>query len=89
MALAVTSAVTAYSATLTIYYAIRPVPSSVPGWRNPLVLGMGLLFFLAPIAGILGLVLAGKRAAPGWLIAVIVIASMPLFLLGIMGGCAH
>lgn len=83
-ALTATSAVAIYSATVSIYYALRPVPPSVPGWQDPFVLDMAMLFFLAPVVGILGVVVAGKRAASAWLIAVIEIASLPLFLLGIM-----
>jgi hypothetical protein len=84
IALAVTSVIAGYSAAVSIYYGLRPTPSSVPPWKDPFVLDMALLFLLAPIAGVLGLILAGKRAAPIWLIAVIEIASVPLFLLGIM-----
>lgn len=84
IALAVTCAVAVYSAVLTIYFAIRPTPPRVPPWEDSFVLDMAMLFLLAPIAGILGLVLAGKRAGPGWLIAVIEIASVPLLLLGVI-----
>lgn len=88
VALAVTTAIAIYSATVSIYYAFGASTASLPPWKDPYVLDMGMLFLLAPIGCVLGLVVAGKRAGPAWLIAVIEIASLPLFLLGIMAGFA-
>lgn len=84
VALAVTTAVAIYSAVISVYYAFGASTSSLPPWKDPYVLDMGMLFLLAPVGAVLGLVVAGKRAGPAWLIALIEIASLPLFLLGLM-----
>jgi hypothetical protein len=85
-ALGTASATAAYAAGTCLYYTFRPPPASLPPWQDPQILNYALLFFLASIAIILGLISAGKRAAPGWLILVVELASVPLLLLGMMAG---
>ncbi len=69
-----------------LYFALRPY-RFVPGWEDPQVLTLGLLFLLAPIGMACGFAAVG-RGTPAWLICVIEIASLPLFLVGVMAGFA-
>jgi hypothetical protein len=69
-----------------LYYELRP-PHFLPPWQDPEILQLGLLFLLAPIGMIVGLV-ALVRGAPKWLIGIVEIASLPLFVVGIMAGSA-
>jgi hypothetical protein len=57
-----------------------------PG-QDPEILQLGLLFLLAPVGMILGVV-AGVRGAPQWLIWVVEIASLPLLAVGLMASSA-
>jgi hypothetical protein len=70
-----------------LYYELRPLSHFVPPWQDPEILQLGLLFLLAPIGMILGVV-AGVRGAPKWLIGIVEVASLPLFIVGIMAGSA-
>jgi hypothetical protein len=87
MALGVVSANACLAAGTVLYYEFRPPLSSLPPWQDPLILRLGLLFLLAPIGMILGVV-AGVRGAPKWLICVMEIASVPLLVVGLMAGAA-
>ena len=69
-----------------LYFVLRPY-RFVPGWEDPQVLSIGLLFFLAPIGMVSGFVAAG-RGTPAWLICIMEAASVPLFLMGVMAGSA-
>lgn len=87
-ALGTSAATAAYATWICLYYTLRPPNPSLPPWRDPQILDFGLLFLLAPIGMILGLITAGKRAGPGWLIWVVEIASVPLLFLGVMASSA-
>jgi len=87
VALGIVTANAAFAAWTCLYYTLRPTPY-LPPWKDPEILNFGLLFLFAPIGMILGAISAGRRNAPRWLIALMEIASLPLLLLGIMGGCA-
>jgi hypothetical protein len=82
-ALAITSANAALACGTFLYYELRPPTRFLPPWQDPEILQLGLLFLLAPIGMILGVV-AGVRGAPKWLIGVVEIASLPLFVVGLM-----
>ena len=87
VALGVVSANAALAAGAFLYYQLRPSPSWLPSWDDPQILTLGLLFLLAPIGMILGVV-AGVRGAPIWLICILEIESVPLLLIGLMAGSA-
>jgi hypothetical protein len=70
-----------------LYYEFRPPSHFLPPWQDPEILQLGLLFLLAPIGMILGVV-AGVRGAPKWLICIVEIASVPLLVVGLMAGAA-
>lgn len=53
----------------------------LPTWKDPQILTLGMLFFLAPIGTIVGF-LALARGAPKWLVCVVEIASLPLLVIG-------
>jgi len=55
----------------------------LPPWEDPQILSLGMLFLLAPIGMIVGLI-AGARGAPKWLICIVEIASVPLLVVGLM-----
>lgn len=87
LALGIASANAVLACGTFLYYEFRPSPHFVPPWQDPEILRLGLLFLLAPAAMILGVV-AGVRGAPKWLIGIVEIASLPLFIIGIMAGSA-
>jgi hypothetical protein len=72
-----------FAAFTFIYYRLKPPASPLPPWHDPLTLNLALLFLLAPVAIILGIV-AAVKAQPGWLIYVVEIASVPLFWIGLL-----
>jgi hypothetical protein len=59
----------------------------LPPWQDPEILHFGLLFLLAPIGMILGII-AGIRGAPKWLTCIVEIASLPLLVVGFMASVA-
>jgi hypothetical protein len=83
--LGVVSANAALAVGTFLYYLFRPSPSWLPPWEDPQILTLGLLFFLAPIGIILGII-AGVRGNPKWLICIVEIASVPLLVVGLMAG---
>lgn len=85
LVLGIASANAALACGTFLYY--DRAPHFLPPWQNPEILQLSLLFLLAPIGMILGLV-AGVRGAPKWLIGIVEIASLPLFVVGIMAGSA-
>ena len=62
------------------YYELRP-RGFIPPWQDREVLNLALLFLLAPVAMVLGLV-AGVRGTPKWLVGVVELASVPLLVVG-------
>jgi hypothetical protein len=84
-ALCVVTANAILAAGVFLYYDFKPSP--LPPWQNPQTLTLSLLFLLAPIGMIVGLV-AAFQGAPKWLICVVEIASVPLLLVGVMAGNA-
>ena len=84
VALGIVSANGALAAGTFLYYELRP-PSHLPPWQDTEILQLGLLFLLAPVGMILGVV-AGIQGAPKWLICIVEIASVPLFVVGLMAG---
>jgi hypothetical protein len=87
LALGIVSANAALAATTFLYYELKPPSHFLPPWQDPQILTLGLLFLLAPIGMILGIV-AGVHGAPKWLICIMEIASVPLLVVGIMAGSA-
>jgi hypothetical protein len=85
LALGFASANAALACGTVLYYEFRPSSHFLPPWQDREILNLGLLFLLAPIAMILGVV-AGVRGAPKWLIGIVEIASLPLFVVGVMAG---
>lgn len=85
VALGMASANAALAATTFLYYESRPPSHFLPPWQDPEILQLGLLFLLAPIGMILGVV-AGVRGGPKWLTVVVEIASVPLLIVGFMAG---
>jgi hypothetical protein len=80
IALGVVTSNAALAAGTFLYYELRPSPWQPP-WKDPEILRLALLFLLAPIGMILGLI-AGLRGAPKWLICIVEIASLPLLVVG-------
>ncbi len=87
LALGIVSANSVFAAGTFLYYEFRPSPSWLPPWQDPQILNLGLLFLLAPVGMILG-VIAGVRGAPKWLTCIVEIASLPLLVVGLMAGIA-
>jgi len=85
LALGIASANATLACGTFLYYEFRPSP--LPPWQDPEILNLALLFLLAPIAMILGVV-AGLRGAPKWLVGAVEIASLPLFIVGVMASIA-
>lgn len=84
IALVVGTANAALAAGTTLYYEARPT-SHLPPWRDPEILNLGLLFFLAPV-GIVLAIWAGSRGAPKWLAWTIGLGSVPLMVIGFLAG---
>lgn len=88
LALGIASANAALACSTFLYYEFRPSAHFLPPpWQDPEILQLGLLFLLAPVAMIFGIV-AGVRGAPKWVVVVVEIVSLPLFVLGVMAGSA-
>jgi hypothetical protein len=85
LALGMTSANAALAAATFLYYQLRTASHFLPPWQDPEILQLALLFLLAPIGMVLGVV-AGIRGAPKWLIVVVETASVPLLMVGLMAG---
>ncbi len=86
-ALASVTAMALYAAWGFTGHRQHPVPKTLPPWQDPLVLDLALLGFTAPATVILGAVLA-VRGEPKWLCSAIVLASLPLALVGGMSAIA-
>ena len=87
LALGIASANSALACGTFLYYELRRPSHFLPPWQDPEILQLGFLFLLAPMGMILGVV-AGVRGAPKWLIGIVELASLPLFVVGIMAGSA-
>ena len=85
LALGIASANATLACGTLLYYELRPLSHFLPSWQDPEILDLGFLFLLAPIAMGLGVV-AGICGAPKWLIGIVEVASLPLFIVGIMAG---
>jgi hypothetical protein len=78
--------ITAYAASVFLYYAVNPSPD-LPPWKDPETLDLGLLFLLAPIGGV-ATVVAGVRGASRWVVIPLVAAMLILFLVGLLEGAS-
>ena len=87
IALGVVSANAAFTAGSFVYYHFRPPSPLLPPWQDPEILNFGILFLLAPIGMILGVV-AANRDEPKWLILMVETASIPMLLVGLFAGMA-
>jgi hypothetical protein len=83
LALGITSANAVLACATFLYYELMPPSGFVPPWQDSEILNLGILFLLAPIGMTLGVV-AAFHGAPRWIIAVIEMASLPLFAVGVM-----
>jgi hypothetical protein len=81
VALGLATANALFGAATFTYYELQPHVFRAP-WQDPEILNLGLLFFLAPAAMVLGVV-AAVRGAPKWLMGLVELASVPLLLVGI------
>jgi hypothetical protein len=86
VALCVVTANATLGAGTFLYFELRP-PSNLPPWEDPEILGLGLLFLLAPVGMILGGV-GAFMGAPKWLTCIVEVASLPLLVVGVMAGSA-
>jgi hypothetical protein len=86
VALGIVTANATLAAGTFLYYSLRPSPTVAP-WEDPQILQLGLLFLLAPIGMIVGLV-AAARGTPKWLIWIVEGASVPLLLVGLLAGAS-
>lgn len=71
-----------------VVLSLRSSAKAPPPWQDVAVLTTALLFFLAPVGMILGLVAAGRRESPAWMIVLIEVASLPLMALGVLATMA-
>ena len=82
IALSIVSANALLAAGLFLRYELKPSPE-LPPWQDPEILTLALLFLLAPVGMIAGLI-AAVNGAPKWLICILEIASLPLFVVGVL-----
>jgi len=75
LALGIASANAALACGTFLYYELKPLSHFLPPWQHPEILQLGLLFLLAPIGMILGVV-AGVRGAPNWLTCIVELSSL-------------
>jgi hypothetical protein len=84
IALAVATANAALAAGIVLHYEAGPEPY-LPPWKNPEILNLAMLFFLAPVG--IGLAMwARSRGAPKWLAWTVGLGSLPLLLIGGLAG---
>jgi hypothetical protein len=85
LALSIVTANALLAAWNFLYYQFRSVAQHPPPWQDPENLNFGVLFLLAPVGIILGLVAAAKGApTPKWLMVVLLVASLPLLLVSFL-----
>jgi len=87
LALGFASANAILAAGTFLYYELSPPAHFLPPWKDPEILQLGIVGFLALIPMALGVV-AAILGAPKWLIGIVEIASLPLFVIGVMAGAA-
>jgi hypothetical protein len=83
-ALVIVSANAALAAGTFLWFKLRPSPF-LPPWKDPETLQLAMLFFLAPVGMIVGLV-AAAYGTPKWLIIPLQIASLPFLVVGFLEG---
>lgn len=81
VALGLATANALFAAATFTYYELQP-RGFLPPWQDPEILNLGLLFFLAPAAMVLG-VIGAVRGVPKWLMGLVEVASVPLLLVGV------
>jgi|ERR1700733_225453 len=74
--------ISAYAALIFLRYTVKPSPY-LPPWKDPETLYLALLFLLAPIGLIAG-VIAGLRGASRWVVIPLVAALVVLSLVGFL-----
>jgi hypothetical protein len=87
IALSIVTANAMFAAGTYAYYRVYPPSPSLPPWKDPQILNVGLLILLTPIGMIVGGV-AATRGTSKWLILVLEVASIPLLVLGFFAGAA-
>ena len=74
--------ISAYAALIFLRYTVKPSPY-LPPWKDPETLDLALLFLLAPLGLIAG-VIAGLRGASRWVVIPLVAALVVLSLVGFL-----
>ena len=82
IALSIGSANAAFASGNYAYYRVHPLAQFLPSWKDPQTLSYGLLFLSAPAAIITGC-LAIERAGPKPMLFLVILASVPLCILGL------
>jgi hypothetical protein len=83
-AVAAAWSVSAYAASVFLYYTLKPSPY-LPPWKDPETLSLALLFLLAPV-GLVATVIAGIRGASKWTVLSLVAAMLVLSFVGLIEG---
>jgi hypothetical protein len=82
-ALGIVTASAALAAGTFLYYSFRPSPGLLP-WQDslqtPQAPSLSILAFVGMIVGFI----AAVRGAPGWLVWIVEVASIPLLIVGIL-----
>jgi hypothetical protein len=86
VALGIVSANAVFAAWNFLYYHLRPTPE-LPPWKDPQILNFGLLFLTAPCGMIVGFI-AGLRGTSWWLVGVMLAASLPMLVVGLLAGAS-
>lgn len=76
----------AYAAYAFLRYSVGP-PLDLPPWKDPETLDLALCFLLGPIGFVLS-IFAGVRGASKWVVIPLVMASVVLFLVGLVAGAS-
>lgn len=75
-----------YAAYIFLRYSLGP-PLNLPVWKDPEILHLAMCFFLGPIGFILSAI-AGGRGAPRRVVLPLMVASVVLFLVGLLATAA-
>ena len=86
IALAIATANAVLAAGTVLYHDVMPAPS-LPPWKNPEILNLGLLFLSAPIGFVVAM-WAVSRGAPRWLTWMIGLGSVQLTIVGLFASAA-
>lgn len=76
--------ISVYAAYIFVRYTVNPSPD-LPPWKDPETLDLGLLFLLAPV-GFVFTAIAGSRGASRVVVALLFVALLILFVVGILEG---